>query len=74
MSGVEDEVQQNFTRNIIVIVSVSSSHSGREVSSLKMANQDSTLRLPTFHGIGRDDAKQHWFTYEEIWFYEVDHR
>jgi hypothetical protein len=32
-----------------------------------MVNQDSTLRLPTFHGMGRDDAEQHWFTCEAIW-------
>jgi hypothetical protein len=32
-----------------------------------MANQDSTLRLPTFHGMGRDDVEQHWFMCEAIW-------
>jgi hypothetical protein len=32
-----------------------------------MVNQDLTLRLPTFHGMGRDDAKQNWFTCEAIW-------
>jgi hypothetical protein len=32
-----------------------------------MVNQDSTLRLPMFHGMGRDDAEQHWFTCEAIW-------
>jgi hypothetical protein len=30
-------------------------------------NQDSTLRLPVFHGTGRDDEEQHWFTCEAIW-------
>jgi hypothetical protein len=34
---------------------------------LRMVNQDSTLRLPVFHGMGRDDAEQHWFTCEVIW-------
>jgi hypothetical protein len=24
--------------------------------------------LPMFHGRGRDDAKQHWFTREAIWY------
>jgi hypothetical protein len=31
-----------------------------------MVNQDSTLRFPMFHEMGRDDAEQHWFTCEEI--------
>ena len=26
-----------------------------------------TLKLPVFHGTGRDDEKQHWFTCEDIW-------
>jgi hypothetical protein len=33
-----------------------------------MTNQDSTLELSAFHGTGRDDAKQCWFTCEAIWF------
>jgi hypothetical protein len=38
------------------------------VSSISsMENQDSTLRLPVFNGMGRDDAEQHWFTCEAIW-------
>jgi hypothetical protein len=32
-----------------------------------MANQDSTLKLPAFHGMGRDDVEQHWFICEAIW-------
>jgi hypothetical protein len=32
-----------------------------------MVNQDNTLRLPVFHGMGKDDVEQHWFTSEEIW-------
>ena len=28
----------------------------------------STPRLPTFHGIGEDDAKKNYFTYKEIWY------
>jgi hypothetical protein len=35
---------------------------------LKMANQDSNLRLPVFHRIGKDDAEKHWFTCESIWY------
>jgi hypothetical protein len=33
-----------------------------------MVNQDTTLRLPMFHGTSKDDAKQHWFTCEDLWF------
>jgi hypothetical protein len=40
---------------------------GETSSSSKMGNQDSTLRLPVFHGMGRDDVEQHWFTCEAIW-------
>jgi hypothetical protein len=32
-----------------------------------MMNQDSTMMLPMFHGMGRDDVEQYWFTCEEIW-------
>ena len=32
-----------------------------------IAREDATLKLPVFHDTGRDDAKQHWFTYEAVW-------
>jgi hypothetical protein len=32
-----------------------------------MENKDNILRFPVFHGMGRDDAKQNWFTCEAIW-------
>jgi hypothetical protein len=32
-----------------------------------MVNQDSTLRLPMFHEMGKDDVEQHWFMCEAIW-------
>jgi hypothetical protein len=32
-----------------------------------MVNQDSTLSLPMFHGMGKYDAEQHWFMCEAIW-------
>lgn len=31
------------------------------------AREDVSLKLPVFHGTGRDDAKQHWFTCETVW-------
>jgi hypothetical protein len=34
-----------------------------------MANKDSTLRLPVFHiRTSKDDAEQHCFTCESIWY------
>ena len=33
-----------------------------------MENQDSTLRVPMFHGMGKDDAEQHQITCEAILF------
>jgi hypothetical protein len=32
-----------------------------------MENHNSTLRFPAFHGTGKDNADQQWFTYEAIW-------
>jgi hypothetical protein len=34
---------------------------------LRMENQDTTLRLHVFHGMGKDDVEKHWFTCEAIW-------
>jgi hypothetical protein len=65
-SGVETEVN-NTSQDLSVTVVTSSNQSGRSSSSSNMANQDLTLRLPAFHGMGRDDAEQHWFTCEAIW-------
>jgi hypothetical protein len=33
-----------------------------------MENQNTTPRLPMFHGMGRDNVEQNWFTCEAIWF------
>jgi len=32
-----------------------------------MENQDISLTLLLLHGMGKDDIKQHWFSYEVIW-------
>jgi hypothetical protein len=68
----EEEVKVNNTSQGRVSVSVSispttSGQSGGHNTRLSMENQDTTLRLPMFHGMGRDDAEQHWFTCEAIW-------
>ena len=34
---------------------------------MRTNRDDATLKLPVFHGIGRDDAGQRWFTCEAIW-------
>jgi hypothetical protein len=44
-----------------------SSQSGGHNPRLRMVNQDTTLRLPMFHGMGKDDAEKHWFMCEAIW-------
>jgi hypothetical protein len=40
-----------------------SQKSGNNYGS-NMAHQDSTLIFHVFHGKGKDDVEQHWFTYE----------
>jgi hypothetical protein len=66
---VEEKLEVNNTSQggTSVSTTTSSSQSRRQGVRTSMVNQDSTLRLPTFHGMGRDDAEQHWFTCEAIW-------
>jgi len=33
-----------------------------------MENEDTTLRLPMFHGMDKDNVDQHWFTCKAIWY------
>jgi hypothetical protein len=64
----EEEIEFNDTLEGRASISTkTSSQSIRHSSKASMVNQDSTLRLPTFHGMGRDNEKQHWFTCEAIW-------
>jgi hypothetical protein len=67
----EEEVEVNNTLRGRVLISVSisqiaSGQSGGHSTRSSMVNQDTTLRLHVFHGTGRDDAEQHWFTCEAI--------
>jgi hypothetical protein len=68
MSEEEDEVNATSPGRVSVPRSQTpNSQFGGHSSRLRMENQDSTLRLPMFHGMGRDDAEKHWFTCEVIW-------
>jgi hypothetical protein len=64
----EGEVNNTLPQAIVVWKDPdnSSQKSGTNLGP-KMANQDSTLRFPMFHGMGKDDVEQHWFTCEAIW-------
>jgi hypothetical protein len=67
-SEEEDKVSATSPRRVSVPRSQTPNSQFRGNSSrLRMVNQDSTLRLPMFHGMGRDDAEKHWFTCEVIW-------
>jgi len=53
---------------LVPISSTNNIHSGQNIPKIRMENQDTKLRIPMFHGMGKDDAKNHWFTCEDIWF------
>jgi hypothetical protein len=56
LSGVEVEVNDTSQERSLVPAIISSSRPGRPNSRLSMANHDSTLMLPAFHGMGKDDV------------------
>jgi hypothetical protein len=57
-SEEEDEVSATSPRRVSVPRSqIPNNQFEGNSSRLRMENQDSTLRLPVFHGMGRDDAK-----------------
>jgi hypothetical protein len=67
-SEEEGEVNNTLPQAIVVWKDPANNSQRRGTSSSsKMVNQDSTLRFPMFHGMGKDDAEQHWFTCEAIW-------
>jgi hypothetical protein len=67
-SEEEGEVNNTLPQAIVVWKDPANSSQKRGTSSSsKMENQDSTLRFPMFHGMGKDDAEKHWFTCEAIW-------
>jgi hypothetical protein len=69
MSEEENKVSDNSPIKVLVPRSVTSIIQFRGNSSRsRMENQDSTLILPIFHGMGKDDVEKHWFTCEVIWY------
>jgi hypothetical protein len=68
-SEEEGEVSNTLPQAIVVWKNQApnSKRSGTSCS-LRMVNQDSTLRLPVFDGMGKDGAEQHWFTCEANWY------
>jgi len=68
MSEGETKFNNNSQGGMPISTKTSSSQSGTQGFRSRMTNRESTLRLPTFHGMGRDDIEQHWFTCEDIWF------
>jgi hypothetical protein len=57
MSEEEGEVSVTSPRRVPVLRSLTPNNQIRRFSSrLTMENHDSTLRLPVFHGTGKDDS------------------
>jgi hypothetical protein len=68
MSEEEGEVSATSPRRELVLRILTPNNQIEGFSlSLRMENQDNTLRLFVFHGTSRDDAEQHWFMCEAIW-------
>jgi hypothetical protein len=60
MSGEEGEFNTTLPQEVLVLRNqYSSSQRGGSRSSLRMENQDSTLRIPMFHGMGKDNERKH---------------
>jgi len=58
MSEEEDEVKNTLWGRVSVPISpTTSNHSRGHNTILRMMNQDTTLRLPVFHGTGKDDVE-----------------
>jgi hypothetical protein len=69
MSEEKGEVCATSPIIVLVVSILTTNNQIKEVGlRVTMANQDTTLRLPMFHGIGMDDKEQHWFTCKEIWY------
>jgi len=37
------------------------------MTKMGITREDATLKLPVFHGTGRDNVEKHWFTCKVIW-------
>jgi hypothetical protein len=63
MSEEEGEVNNTLSGGIVVWKNRTSSSKRRGTSSsLKLVNQDNTVRLPLFPKMGKGDIEKHWFT------------
>jgi hypothetical protein len=68
-SEEEGKVNATLPRRVSIVRSLTTNSQVKGFClRVTMVNQDSTLRLPVFHGMGKDDAEQHWFMCEAIWF------
>jgi hypothetical protein len=70
MSVEEIKVSNTSLGIFLVSISISPTTSGQSggcITRFSMENQDTNLRLPMFHGTGRDDENQHWFMCEAIY-------
>jgi len=68
-SELETKVSKTLQERLLAPIIPNRNQSRISSSISNMATQtrdDSTFRLFVFHGIGRDDAEQHWFTCEVI--------
>jgi hypothetical protein len=66
-SEEKEEFKNTSQRRVLVPTSPKTRNQpGGYNTRLRMVNQDTTLRLPLFNGMGKDDAKNNWFTCEAI--------
>jgi hypothetical protein len=67
MSEEEGEASATSPRRLLVarILTINNQSSGVGLR-VTMVNQDNTLRIPMFLGMGKDDVEQHWFTCKAI--------
>jgi hypothetical protein len=69
MSEEEYEVSATSPRRVSISISQKLNNEFKGHSSrVRMENQDSTMRLPVFHGTSRDYVENHRFTCEVIWY------
>jgi hypothetical protein len=67
MSEEEGETSATSPRRVSVArILTTNNHISGLGWKVTLENQDNTLRLLMFHGMGKDVAKQHWFPWEEI--------
>jgi hypothetical protein len=68
MSKEEDKVNNTSEGILSVPIPTLINQSVGHIPRLRMKNQNITLRLPMFHGMGKDNVEKHWFRCEAIWY------